>query len=381
MSIIFSTPLSEDKLHMAYNNSVVRFYSDSTLQVSHATVGATGFSTTLYPAPNGSFYFNFKPYISALINTKNFEDTLQTALDRTNPNSFVYDCTDGALLESLVSFAIYFTDLSTDVITLLSPIWLAGVQQYGNNVHLDRFENHILFPFKKDTANSYYLKYWQGYPFDLSVYSPDTVFRLTNTTNLLGAQFDVPAKAFRLVLSDGDDDITLEDVLPLVQGFNTIRIKQQETDQDTDKFLLLEKVPYKQGVYLKWLNSLGGYSYWLFEDTYSIDRSTKQLGELDRDFYNLDDSFSRTIQIGKESQDTLKIVAELLNEDERRIVEELFDSPKIYLFTGKPFSQSDYRSWIEVSLKTTQARLKNPRQPLTNFTLDIELPGRFTQTL
>jgi hypothetical protein len=184
-----------------------------------------------------------------------------------------------------------------------------------------------------------------------------------------------------MVFSNGDDDETLEDILPLAEGYNTLRVMQLDTEADTDKFISLHKVPYKQGVYLKWLNALGGYSYWLFEDTYSIDRSTKQLGELDRDNDNLEDTFGRSIQIGKESQDSLKIIAELLTEDERRIVEGILDSPKIYLFTGKPFAQNGYRDWIEVSLKTTSARIKNPRQPLTNFTFDIELPMRYTQTL
>lgn len=138
---------------------------------------------------------------------------------------------------------------------------------------------------------------------------------------------------------------------------------------------------FHYGVYLKWLNKYGGYNYWLFENTYSIDRSTKYTGELDRDFANLEQMYGRTSQIGKESQDSMKIIAEMLNDDERRIVEGILDSPKIYLFTGKPFSRNGNRNWIEVSLKTTNARIKNSKQPLTSFSLDIELPQRFTQTL
>jgi len=384
MSIIFTHPIQQDRLRMAFNNDVIRFYSTSALVPKSCTISngnnAMPFAVTLYPDPENRFFFNFRPYVSALINTRNFEDALQTELDPANPDSFVYNASEGMLLQMNVTITITFTDDSADAATH-TLTWLAGVQQLTNHVPLSTTNTYVLAPFKKGTANRYYLKYWQGYPFDASIYSFIKPFSVLNETNLLSQVFNPLGLVFRMVFSNGDDDETLEDVLPLVEGYNTLRLMAQTTATEDDKFISLEKVPYKCGVYLKWLNAMGGYSYWLFEDTYSIDRSTKQLGELDRDNANPEHTFARTTQVGKESQDTLKIVAELLTEDERSIVEGLLDSPKIYLFTGKPFAQNDYRNWVEVSLKTTSSRLKNPRQPLTNFTFDIELPVRYAQTL
>jgi hypothetical protein len=202
-------------------------------------------------------------------------------------------------------------------------------------------------------------------------------FSIVNETNAIAQSFQRKGNITRLVFSDGDSDETLETVLPLSDGINRLKISVQQQQ----KWAIVEKVPYRCGVYLKWLNAFGTYSYWLFEDTYSIDRASKYLGEVGNDNANLEDSFSRSLQIGKESQDTMKIIAELLTEDERSIVEGILDSPKIYLFTGKPFARNSYRDWIEVTLKTGNARIKNPKQPLTNFTFDIELPVRYTQTL
>ncbi|KGO85728.1 hypothetical protein Q765_15020 [Flavobacterium rivuli WB 3.3-2 = DSM 21788] len=384
MSIIFTKPIEETKLRLAYNNDVIRFYSDNTLAAKFCTImgsnASANVNVTLYPAPDGSFFFNFKPYVSALINTRNFEDTLQPVLDRTNPDTFIYNATAGTLLQMDVSITITFSNDSTQNVTH-TLTWLAGAAQPGNYTPLSNNSMYILSPLAKAAGNGWHIKYWQGYPFDVSVYSPNAVFRVNNTTNLLSQQFTVPGLVFRMVLSDGDDDETLEDVLPLADGHNSLHILGAAEPSQNDVFITLDKVPYKSGIYLKWLNALGGYSYWLFEDTCSIDRSTKQLGELDRDNDNPEDSFGRTIQIGKESSDTLKIVAELLTENERRIVEGILDSPKIYLFTGQPYARNSYRDWVEVSLKTTSARIKNPRQPLTNFTFDVELPVRFTQTL
>jgi len=384
MSIIFMNPIAEDKLRMAYNNDVLRFYSDSTPAAKFCTItcnnSAANLNITLYPAPDGSFFFNFKPYVSAVINTRNFEDTLQPVLDRTNPNTFVYNATPGTLLQLNITIDIMLSDDTTNTVTH-ALIWLAGAAQPGSYTPLSKNNTYLLSPFAKAAGNAWHIKYWQGYPFDVSVYSPAAVFRVNNTTNLLSQQFTIPGQVFRLVLSDGDDDETLEDILPLSDGHNSLHILAAAEPSANDIFISLHKVPYKSGIYLKWLNAMGGYSYWLFEDTYSIDRSTKQLGELDRDNDNPEDAFGRTIQIGKESTDTLKIIAELLTENERRIVEGILDSPKIYLFTGQPYARNSYRDWIEVALKTTSARIKNPRQPLTNFTFDVELPVRYTQTL
>lgn len=201
-------------------------------------------------------------------------------------------------------------------------------------------------------------------------------FSLMNETNGLNQTFTQDGSVTRLVFSDGRTDETLETLLPLAEGRNRLKFGFTQP-----KWALVEKVPYKCGVYLKWLNALGGYSYWLFENTYALDRSTKSLGEMDSDNNNLDSSFGRSIALGKESQDSMKIIAELLNEDDRRIVEGILESPKIYLFTGQPFARNSSRNWIEVNLKTSSARLKNPKQPLINFAFEIELPQRYTITL
>jgi len=384
MSIIFSKPIEATKLRMAYNNDVLRFYSDNTVAAKSCRItnrnDTTALNITLYPAPDGTFFFNFKPYVTALINTHNFADTLLTELDRTNPDTFIYNATPGTLLQINVNIEITFADGSTDDVTH-TLTWLAGASQPGSYTPQSTLGTYVLSPFAKASANAWHLKYWQGYPYDISVYTPATVFRVSNETNLLTQQFTIPGQVFRLVFSNGDDDETLEDLLPLSDGHNSLRILATAEPSADDVFVTLNKVAYKPGVYLKWLNAMGGYSYWLFEDTYSIDRSTKQLGELDSDNDNIEDSFGRTIQVGKESQDTLKIVVELLTEEERRIVEGILDSPKIYLFTGQPYARNGYHDWVEVALKTTWARIKNPRQPLTNFTFDVELPVRYTQTL
>jgi len=393
--IQFSTPIDPNKLRMAYNNDTLRFYSDSTDPALYADVTLTQVLTfipinevpevycsiRLYPNPQGQFYINLQPYVAAIINTRNFEDTLETSLAVGSATSFTYGFSNGTLLNASLKISITHKDAPQDTISN-TLTWLAGAQQLGEYTRLEKTNLLLLSPTKKEQPNEYYFKYWQGYPFDVSLLNYSSIFTfrsytILNETNGLSATFPKEGNITRLVFSDGRTDETLETMLPLTEGSNKLKI----STLSLQKWAVVEKVPYKCGVYLKWLNAMGGYSYWLFEDTYSIDRSTKYNGEIERDSANIENSFGRTLQLGKESQDTLKIVAELLTEDERRIVEGILDSPKIYLFTGKPLSQNSYQSWIEITLKTGSARLKNPKQTLTNFTFDIELPVRYTQRL
>jgi hypothetical protein len=139
MSIIFATPIDDTKLQMAYNNDVLRFYSDNTLAAKSCRItnrnDTPALNITLYPAPDGSFFFNFRPYVTALINTRNFEDTLQPELNRTNPDSFVYNATNGTLLQLTINIEITFIDDSADDVTH-SLTWLAAAAQPGSYVPL-----------------------------------------------------------------------------------------------------------------------------------------------------------------------------------------------------------------------------------------------------
>lgn len=383
--IVFTTGIENGRMYMAYNNHIVRFRSDTlnTEPLYCDIASGTALNVRLYPDPKGNFFFNFKPYVSALINRRSFNDTTNVEINSADPSAFVYSFQQDTFLQLLVNFTITLKTSEAQTTETAGHVlsWLAGVEQINDYNSFSSSGLYVLSPFRRLSANSYYLKYWQGYPFDMAVYTQGTRLSLHSETSQLSATFTVGGYGDRLYFSDGRTDESLEDILPLIDGYNKLRLMAGTSPSGNDKGILLEKVPYKSGVYLKWLNKYGGYSYWLFEDTYSIDRSTRHIGEIDRGDANLDDANTRTWQIGKQSQDKIRVIAELLTEDERCIVEGLLDSPKVYLFTGQPYSRSSLKDWTEVSLKTSSARLKNAKQPLTNFSFELELPERFTQTL
>lgn len=388
--ILFTKPIAADRLRMAYNNDIIRFYSNLPGQTLFAEVALRSsgsdsdiFRLRLYPDPQGKFFLNLKPYIISLINTRNFEDTLETNIDRGDAATYVYPFTEGTYYNRNLHITVMHEG-GTQSNGTYNLTWLAGVEQLGDYHTFRTSDAVVLSPLKKATNSHYYLKYWQGYPFDVAFYANEKDFTLKNTTLQMERNMRIAGYVSRLFLSDGRTDDAIDGLLPLVEGRNELVMAFNSRSllaRPKTRYISIDKVPYKCGMYLKWLNKYGGYSYWLFENTWSLDRSSKYTGELDRDNANLDEMFARTAQLGKESQDTIKVVAEHLNEEERGIVEGLIDSPKIYLFTGRPFSRSSSRDWTEVTLKNTNVRLKNAKQPLVNFAFDFELPARYTQTL
>lgn len=385
MAIIFTKDIPINKLLTAYNNSIVRFNSNSVLSSVSAEISFLGDSIVIYPHPNGSFYFNFKDYITAEINTKNFADDLTYNLDSSDPDTFTYNVADGCYLEAEITFKINLSDSSFES-TTRNLHFIAGVEQLEdykkNEILFSANQIIVLSPVASRTNNTTYLKYWEGYPFEFSFYNrefPIAPFTLKNKTNGLDFEFNSKSKVTSLFLSDGRTDVTLEDFLPLVIGQNDIQFLIANVNQNIN--LIIDKAESDCGVYVKFLNKYGRFNYWLFNKKYFRTPSSKYLGEIDNDFNNLEDTTSPTLQIGKVSDSTIRCAAKNITEDEKRILEGIIDSPKIYLFTGERFSKADLNDWMEVRLKTTSLPPIDSNKKRFTFYLELDLPARNTQTL
>ena len=132
--IQFVTDVDATKLRMAYNNDILRFYSDSAASPKYADVilkksgliagfeAPILFSMRLYPNPQGQFYVNLQPYVAATINTNNFEDTLETAVEAGSPDSFMYGYSAGTVLLGTLYITIIHNDAPTAGMTCIKPL-------------------------------------------------------------------------------------------------------------------------------------------------------------------------------------------------------------------------------------------------------------------
>ncbi|WP_298118110.1 hypothetical protein [Flavobacterium sp.] len=384
MAIVFTKDIAQDKLLMAYNNNVIKFYSSSTTTPLKATISGFGINAVLYPHPNGSFMFNLKDYIIAVINTKNFVDDLVTDIDPLDIETFHYDVTNGCYKQDTLQITIEFIDATTESASreLHFITGVENLESYKRNEIL--FVSNplsILSPVEDRANNTAKLFYFDGYPFEFSFYitTPNIPLKFINTTNGLDATITPTAKVNSLFISDGDTSISLEDFLPLVAGTNKILFELDDEPQDLNLFI--DKKEASCGVYIKFLNQYGRWNYWLFSDKHFRNRTTKSGSEINNDFNNLEDTISPTLITSKTSTDSLKIAYERIPKEDKIILDSISESIKILMFTGERFSKSNPNDWMEVQLKTQSFQLYDHNKELYNFYFDLQLPDRYTLTL
>jgi len=377
--IVFDKDIATDKVLMAYNNNVIVFNSDSAEEPVFASVGFAGKVHTIFPSPDGTFYFNFKEYTTALLNQRNFEDTISPEIDTSDIDSFSYNWTTESFLFIAVTITVNLADQTNETANR-NLSFLAGVEQLETYKRNESQTDTaiILQPLAPNTNDRVYAKYWEGYPFDLAFLVAEFTgigLELINETNGLNFSFAEKGQVTRLFFSDGRTDESINDLLPISLGRNIILWN------DAGKRIILDKEDVCEGQYIKWLNNYGGYSYWLFPKFAQRNLRTRNQNEINKDFYNLEDTFSPVMQTGKETQQILTVNSDDLNEIEANLLLSIFNSPKIYLFTGEPFSRNMANDWVEVKLATGQQRVRNYKMQPISIQLDLELPEMYAQRL
>lgn len=379
MAIVFQTPLPTDKWLFSANNLIVEFNSNTASDALFCDIEITGLTPVrLYPLPNNSFWGNLKEYIGDLLN--DYDDNLDLTVDPLDIDSFVKDW-NKILFNLEIEFTITLANETTESASVTPFILLGGEQVYKfkrgetvtNNVSL------LLSPLKPKTSNRYYLKYWDGYPFDIGyTLAKGTTSQsqtITNNTNgITSPSVLFPQLTSRLVISDGDTTESLEDYLPLVQGYN-------ELEFANEIFVDFIKDTGCEGVYIKWLNQYGGYSYWLFNRFFKVDKKIRDKGEINNDFFNLSDTISTNKQLGKDSFDEWQLLYDTATSDDRSILEGVYTSPKVYLFTGQKFTKNNFNDWLEIKVNASTVNLIEPKKDNNNFDLRIELPQDYNISL
>lgn len=385
MAVVFTKDIPTNKLLFAYNNNIVEFNSNTANKIPmQAQITGLGINALIYPNPSGRFYFNFMEWIKPQINTKNFADDVQYNLVSLDQDTFTYDVADGCYLQGSVLFQIIFTDQTSESVSR-SLKFIAAVENIEtfkkNEIIIANSDFAILSPVNSRSDNTVYLKYWQGYPFEFSYYTnfPTDEFTLKNHTNGLDFDFISKGAITSFMLSDGRTDVTIENFIPIAFGRNTMRI---EHDGDLkDNIIIVDKEESRCGIYLKWLNKFGRYNYWLFKDEHFRNRNSRYGSEINNDFQNLEDTTSPILQTDKNSQDTIKCIAEKITLEQKNVLDGISDSLKIYKFVGERFSKSSNKDWIEVNLKTSNFILSKPHTFQYKMELEIELPARYTHSI
>ena len=380
MAVIFLESLPNNELLNAYNNQVVRFKSDTTTKTTaKAEVSGLGFSALLYPNPLGEFFFNFKEYFMGAVNTKNFADDTDFVINTADINTATYNVNEGHFVKGDVTIKVIFTDNTTESTTINHSI-LASVTQLNtfknDKIIIDNYQFVPLIPsFNKLLTN---LKVWRGYPFEFTGYAsnPTNEISFRNDTYITGLSIFPQSELTAFYLTDGFNE---NPYLGLEKGWNQLSMESQGIELDNKLHIFFETE--ECGVYVKFLNRYGRWTYWLFDKNYFESRTSKYMGEIENDFYNINKTQSPTLQIGKISDGTIKVAAKRITPEFDVLLEDIFDSPKIMIFNGVRGQVSTYRDWFETRLKTTSFQVKSPNKKIKNYYLEFDNPQRNTITL
>lgn len=380
MAITYTKNISENIWNFSENNQILEFTSNSVENPLYCDFEINGLEVIrIYPNPDNIFWVNLKEYISSLIN--NYMDDLDlTTIDELDIDTFVYDWSRVYLNED-IDITITFDDDSTDTDTITPYFLLAkeDVIKYKKGLTISNLSQAILSPLKRNTANRFYLRYWEGYPFDFAltrnIPSVDTTQTITNNTNAVTSpDIQLPNDVNRIVICNGDTSITLEDYLPLTNGYN-------ELEFQNSMFIEIWKDELPCGVYIKWLNQYGSYNYWLFNSQHEeiIGHSSK--GVINNDFNSLDNTTSVFKSLGRDVKHEINVLSDQLTQDDIDLLSGICYSPKIYLFTGVPYSEASLNDWVEIELKNGNVPLRDFKGNVPDVELTFKLPDNYTISL
>lgn len=352
----------------AYNNSVIEFGTDVGTP-ARATILIDDYTFEITPN-QGVFYFNLKEIIKVLINQGNFNDSIEVS----NPANYVFP--DASLfLEIPFTITVIKTNGDSEILNKTYK-YIKSAKQIVRSYFTENDLIKFLTP-SKDLKS--YVTYFEGYPFDVSIYSNTSrIVTITHKRTATTLDVSLSKGINRLFLSNGENDnLGFEEQLPLHIGLNELEFK---VDNDNKLTLFVTKMQVDCGVYLKWFNQNGAWSYWKFSPIYTESQSNKANKPINSDFLNIEDTIGRVTQTGKKSNNTRNIQSGPMNERERFVVSQVFASPKIFLYNNlelQPFSKVD---WKEIDIKASNQELVNTKKVLTEYKIKINLPELYTQT-
>lgn len=366
MIVITNQPLNPP--HNAYNNSIIEFGVDAgSPTLSKITVG--GFVFEIFPDVQGKFYFNFKSIATSLINGNMFGDDIVV----TDPNVYLYP--DPSLfLEINVNIEVEL-EAAASVITSLTFPFLKSVEQVRRN----RYNNSELMLLTPNATDACYLSYFEGLPFDISVYS-DVARNVTVLNKRTGMTLILPLTkgVNRVFISNGENDnLGFESQLPLYLGVNELEFKIGTVIHFT---LFLDKKPVECGKLLKWFNPSGGWSYFRFQSIYINTIKSKTIDRVNQDFKNLNDAIGNISITGKETEGEISLFTGLLDLHERNLLDTLVSSPKVFMYGNEilqPFEEHDY---VEVEIDNGSFS-RSTKQNITTMNVKVLTPKIYAQTL
>ena len=379
----FTQDLPADELLDAFNNQVVVFNSPSASPAVKATITVNTVPFVITPDPDGNFTYNFSRLFRTIVNANNFRDGVTTEVSGVTSNPpYIYQDTD-VLKEIDVDFEVLLEDDSTDTASKTYQVLRSVTQLEDHRRSLLKQNNPeltVLLPYAENASDKFHATYFEGYPFDLPIFSDVTrQLQITHEGTQQTATVNLEAGVNRLFVSNGSSNWSFENVLPLHTGVNELTLQPLAPFTQKPVTVYLTKKQGLCGTFLKWFNQSGGWCYFLFNAS-QVNRKTKSLGVFSGDHSNLDNTHETQTQIGVTSQDTIDVFYSSITPEEKVLVDTILESPKVYRCLVDVFQDVEDADWISERIKSGNGVLYNRRLNVYEDGFTIIKAERFKMT-
>lgn len=363
----FSFTKEPTGIYPAYNDSFLEFSSTLTDNYKgEITVTALGLVIAVYADANGDYLFNLKDIVQALINANGFTESEDT------PVSGFVKAFDMGYLSLDLTIKVY-SDTANES-TSKTYTFIRGVKQIGESVWTNTAQ--LLHP--SPNGIDYNLTYFEGYPFSFELQrltNTDSLsFKNLNTGDSTTAYVVGTTASHRVWVDKGDANWTSDSYLPLPDLINRIEVKVNAVVKSNVR---IKKVAERCGVYLKWFNQDGGYSYFLFDEFHKVRLRGSERGLVSSNQFNNVGSLSAPyLSTGVRVEESMMVKA-TVDRNEAAHLRALISSPSVQLWSKQePYVAGQ---WIDVRIKSAFS-ISNKKN-MNEVSVDILMPELLTPTL
>ena len=396
MAIVFTTEISTTQVLSSFNNSVVSFSSDIVKTAVSCDIlidnGVTPLTFTITPISD-VFEFNFKEIVKTLLTQNQFDERLIPAYLEWYQNGIENaDSFD-------VDYTITFDDLTTDSDSL-TYVFDRSVRQIYSTANKP-------FPIVAPLVwNNKELTIFKGYPTDLYLYLAGN-FSLYNETTNKNKTFTAASEQGKLWLSKGEFELSIneeeEEFIARFSGAGSFIYTNPCSDLEAneDPFfrigvnnmfvsdsisgentrLTITQKDVCEGVFVRWINDEGSWSYWLFGKVHTDSINGSSTGTVDNDFYNLNDTqdsyYAPTLSLGTAGVNTLNLNYQGLSESEHEQIKSVVTSPRVELY-NKGYGELVERDSFQTVIRANGSITKNTKRGTSNISISL-LKNKYTQ--
>lgn len=386
MSItLTSSSISSNEINNAFNNAIIYFSTNSGSSSTKAVISLEGSSVFEITGVSNNYEFNLKEFNRFIFEALNFRDNNEfNPTPSSGDLNYLYNDSD-IVKDISLNISIRFASVSPETYST-NYTFFRSVEQ------VDGFSAYLKTAFVVMSGEN--LTAFKGYPFDIPFYAPSSeqVIDVINSTNDQSLQITKPAGQIGGRLNLPTDSISqvvrrakhltgafvIDDLCNidynngfLDDGYNQLSIGYS----DMVNINVNLKVQ-KNGIYLKWVNENGAWSYWLFDSIYREVLSSENRGNFIPIQKNLIYTTETVLSKGKNSVKVYSISALALNENNRNQLEDILTSPRVELYNGSYMTYDD--SWQTVSVRTGTFETENTKRNLVNLRMEIEF-NNYTQ--